>query len=164
MEQFYTFFGQLENSEFITVINTLANNAFKYQIILSDETISFITPTLYIINWSTHLQYNNTKFKGLLIDLNISTWSKGGIGQRKRLEQLDISVQLYKSIAGSTNFIFEIKNIASIRSVILNISMRFIKFCKMPSNSLFLLYLADIDKLGTFFNNITNQVIQMSLS
>ena len=31
-EQFHTFFGQLEGSEPITVVNTLADNAFKHQI------------------------------------------------------------------------------------------------------------------------------------
>ena len=69
-ELFHTSFGQLKSLESITVINTLADNAFKHQIILSDETISPITvPIPYVFNLSTDLQYNDTEFKELLINL-----------------------------------------------------------------------------------------------
>lgn len=45
-KQFYTFFGQLEGSMFLTVVNILANNIFKHQIILSNETVFSITLAL----------------------------------------------------------------------------------------------------------------------
>ena len=68
-EQFHIFFGQLKISEPITIINILANNAFKYQIIPSDEIVLPITvPTPYVFNSSTDSQYKNTEFKGLIID------------------------------------------------------------------------------------------------
>ena len=73
LEQFYTFFNKLKGLESIRVVNILANNTFKYYITLSEKTISFITPAPYVFNSSTNLQYNDTKFKRLFIDLGTST-------------------------------------------------------------------------------------------
>lgn len=56
------------------IVNTLADNAFKHQIILSDKTIlPIIIPALYVFKLSTDSQYNDTEFKGLFIDLGVST-------------------------------------------------------------------------------------------
>ena len=54
-EQFHTLIGQLQSSESSIVINTLADNLFKYQIIMSDETAPLVTPTPYVFNLSTDL-------------------------------------------------------------------------------------------------------------
>ena len=69
-------------------------------------------------------------------------------------------MQLNKYIAGLANFTFGIGNATSIGSVILDIPMGSIIFHILPVNTPFLLCLADMDKLGAFFNNIPNQVIQ----
>lgn len=122
-EQFHTSIGQLHSSESLTVVNTLADNAFKHQITLSDKTVSPITLTPYVFNSSTDSQYNDTEFKGLVINSSASTRSTGGIGQLKALQQLDTSVQLDKNAAGSTNFTFEIGNAASIGSINLDTSL-----------------------------------------
>lgn len=64
----------LKGFEFIIAVNTLADNAFKHQITLSDKIVPSITvPVPYVFNSSTDSQYNNTEFKGLLINLNVST-------------------------------------------------------------------------------------------
>lgn len=78
-EQFYTFFGQLKSSKSITIVNTLVDNIFKYQITLNDKIIFSITLTLYTFNLSTNLQYNNTEFKRLLINSSVSTRSTNDI-------------------------------------------------------------------------------------
>ena len=159
--QFYTSFGQLEGSESMTVVNTLADNAFKHRITLSDKTVLPITvPTPYLFNLSTDSRYNDIKFKGLLIDSRASTRSTRGIGQLKVLQQLDINIQLDKNTAGSANFTFGIGSAASIGSVNLDTPLGPITFYIVPINTPFLLCLADMDKHGAFFNNITNQVIQ----
>ena len=144
----------------ITVVNTLADNTFKYQIILSDEIVLSITDLApYVFNFSTDLQYNDAEFKGLLIDSSISTQSIGGIGQLKALQQFNISVQLNKNTAELANFIFGIKSVASIRFINLYTLLGSVTFHIVPVNTSFLLCLADMDKYGVFFNNITNQVI-----
>ena len=128
---------------------------------MSDKTVSPTTLTPYVFNSSTDSQYNDTESKGLLIDSRASTRSTDGIDQLKVLQQLDITVQLVKNIAGSANFKFGIGSVTSIGSVNLETSLGLIMFHIVPVNTLFLLCLADIDKLGAFFNNITNEVIQI---
>lgn len=70
-------------------------------------------------------------------------------------------MQINKNIAELTNFIFEIDNIVSIELIILNILLRSIIFYIMLIYTLFLLCLANMNKLRVFFNNITKQVIQL---
>lgn len=90
--QFHTSFSQLKSSKSITVVNTLADNAFKHQIIWSNETVlPIIVSASYIFNLSTDLRYNKIKFKEVFIDLKASNQSSRGIGQLKALQQLDIS-------------------------------------------------------------------------
>ena len=158
-EQFYISSGQLQGSESVTV-NTLDDNALNHQITLSDKTVSSISPASYVINSSSDSQYNDIEFKGLLIGSGVSTQSTGGIGQLKALQQQDTSVQLDKSTAGSANFTFGIGSTSSIGSVNLDTPLGSITFHIVPLNIPFLICLADMDKLGVFFNNVTNQVIQ----
>lgn len=49
-KKYYTSVCQMQNSESVTTVNALADNIFKYQIILSNKTIFFITLALYIFN------------------------------------------------------------------------------------------------------------------
>lgn len=122
---------------------------------MNNKIIFSIISTFYIFNSSIDLQYNNTKFKKIFIDLDILTRLIGNIGQFKILQQLNISIQLDKNITSSANFIFKIGNIIFIRLVILDIPIELITFHIVPVNTLFLLYLADINKFRAFFNNIT---------
>lgn len=147
-------------SKSITAINALANNAFNQQITLSNKTVSPITHTFYVFNSSTDLQYNNTKFKRLFINLDSSTQLSSSINQLKVLQQFNTSVQLDKNKAGLANFIFGSESTTSIRLVILDILIKLIIFHIVPVSTLFLLCPADINKLGAFFNKIMNQVIQ----
>lgn len=64
-------------------------------------------------------------------------------------------MQLDKNIAESQNFIFRIENTISVKSVLLDILIGSIIFHIVPINILFLFCLAKINKLETFFNNIT---------
>lgn len=47
--------------------------------------------------------------------------------------------------------------------MVLDILMGLIIFYIVPVNTLLLLYLADIDKLSLFSNNITNYIIQSQI-
>lgn len=161
LEQFHTALVRLEGSKSKIVINTLADNTFKYQIILSDETLPLINvPAFYVFNLLTDSQYNNTQFKKLLIELGASSQLTSGIDQLKALQQLDTSVQLDRNKAGSAKFTFKIGSIISIKLVILDIQLVSIIFHIVSIKTLFLLCLANMDKLKTFFDNIINQLIQ----
>ena len=72
-------------------------------------------------------------------------------------------MQLDKNKARSANFPFKIRSISSIGLVILDIPIGSIIFYIVLLNNPFLLCLADMDKLGTFYNNITNWVIQSQI-
>lgn len=74
---------------------------------------------------------------------------------------MNISIQLDKNTAKSANFTFEIGHAVSIRSFNLDTLLGSIIFYIVPVNTPLLLCLADIDKLGAFFNNITNEVVQI---
>lgn len=80
----------------------------------------------------------------------------GSISQLKKLQQRNSFIQLDKNIARLTNFTFKIRSAIFIRSVILNTPIRLITFHIVPINTPFLLCLANMDKLGLYFNNITN--------
>lgn len=62
------------------------------------------------------------------------------------------------------NFVFKIGNISFISSINFNITSEMIILYIIQVNKPFLLYFADIDKWGVFFNNFTNQVIQFNNS
>lgn len=57
------------------VINTLAKNTFKYQNTLNDKIVLSITITAsYIFKLLTDFQYNDIKFKRLLINSSVLIW------------------------------------------------------------------------------------------
>ena len=77
------------------------------------------------------------------------------------MQQNDISVQLDKITARSANFLFEIGSAASIGLINLDIQLSSITFYILPINTSFLLGLADIEKLGAFYNNIIEKIMQI---
>ena len=163
-ESFFTSLGELENSESRITTGLLADNSFRHWITSKDDTITLTSPKSYSYNTSTGSRYNDTEFKGLLIDSGAATRSTGGISQFKALQQLDKLVKLDESTAGSTNFVFGIGSTTSIGTVRLDIPIEAVTFHIIQVNTPFLLCLADIDKLGVFFNNITNELVQSNHS
>lgn len=95
-----------------------------------------------------------------MIDSSVATHSTSEIDQFKALQAVNNSIQLDKSIIRSASFIFGIESTLSIGIVILKMLIELVVFYIIQTNILFLLYLADIDKLGVFFNNINNKLIQ----
>lgn len=158
--QFYTSISRLQSFDSITVVNTLADNVLKDQIILKNEIVLPITVfASYVFNLSINSQYNDTKFKEFFIDSDASIQSSWGISPLKALQHFDTSVQLNKNTARLVNLIFRIGSIVFIGSIYLDTPLEQITFYIVPVNTLFLLCLADIDKYRAFFKNITYQVI-----
>ena len=168
-EVFCTFLNTLKNFDCILITNFLIDHTAKHQIIDIDKsefssrtensgTENSSIPYAYIA--STSFRYDDTKFKDLLIDSNAATRSTDDIGQLKVLQKIDNTIQLNQSTAESTNFVFDIENIGSIKSINISTSIGPITFHIISVNILFLLCLADLDKSKTFFNNVTNKIIQ----
>lgn len=152
-ETFFTSFGEMLNAESMDTTSLLADKAFKHRITSTDNTAA-PTPAIlgpYNFNTTTDIQYDDTKFKGLLIDSGAATRSTGGVGQLRALQQ--------KTTAGSSNFVFGIGSAQSIGKIKLDTPIGMIVFHIIQVNPPFLLCLADMDRLGAFFNNITNKLL-----
>lgn len=110
-----------------------------------DSTIDTPKPTLYLYNLVFKSQYNNSEFKGLLIDSEAVTQSTGGISQLKALQQLDNTIRLDKTIADSADFVFGIGNTPTIGTIQLSTPMSMVTFYIVEVVIFFLLCLADMD-------------------
>lgn len=82
---FLTQLGPLQNTKLTNTINLLSDNVFKHQITSANITVLVVNLMSYSFTTLTNIQYNNSKFKELLIDLRAATWSIGGLGQLKAL-------------------------------------------------------------------------------
>lgn len=74
-----------------------------------------------------NMQYNNSKFKQLLIDLNAATRFTGSFGQLKALAKFFFE-KLGKLIARLTSFVLKIRSISFIGIVNLNTLFEIIVF------------------------------------
>ena len=163
-ETFLTSLGVLQPTELAVTTSILADYAFLHQITLKDKTIPSVTPVLYTYTTGINLRYNDTEFKGLHIDSGAAVRSTGGISQFQALQRLDNSVLLDKTTAGSMNITFGMESTSSIGTVNLVTPIGTIVFHIVKVNTPFLLCLADIDKTGAYFNNITNILVQKNRS
>lgn len=159
-QQFFTSVGALETRQSSAITEALADYAFKHRVTMEDETVSPPELESYAFNAVTESRYDATEFKGLLIDSGASTKSTGGIGQFKALQKIDDSIKIDYSTAGSANFTFGIGSTASLGQINLETPIGSIIFHIVSVNTPFLLCLADMDKLGVFFNNVTNELVQ----
>ena len=66
------------------------------------------------------------------------------------------SIKLNRSTEGSIKVKFGIGTLSSLGSTIIDTLIGLIRFYIIPSKTLFLLSLADIDELKVYFNNLWN--------
>ncbi len=155
-ELFLTSIDQIDDVEFIT--NTLSNKAFAHRLTAKDDTIEvFIKLISYSYITSSESRYDDREFKGLLIDSDAARKSIEKMGQFKALQRID-DVKLNKS--NRHIFKFEIENISFVESINLETSLETITFHIVETNISFLLFLADLDRLSVYFNNLTNELMQ----
>ena len=162
-EVFCNSLNTLKNFDCILIINFLTDHAAKHQITDIDESENSNIENFsisYAYTSSTSFKYDVTEFKDLLIDSDAATRSTDDIGQLKALQKIDDTIQLNQSTAESANFVFEIGSTGSIGSINISTSIEPITFHIISVNILFLLCLTNLDKSETFFNNVTNKVIQ----
>ncbi len=133
------------------------------RIVWSQRTISLPTilrsNLLYNYTSFTDSRYDDRDFKNLLINLDAARKSTEKMRQFKTLQRIDY-VKLNKS--NRHTFKFETENISSVESINLETSLETITFHIVEINISFLLFLADLDRLSVYFNNLTNELIQNS--
>lgn len=116
-------------------------------------------PVFFAFNTITKSQYNNTKIKNLLVDFNTLIKSTNRLSQLKTLLKINNKIKINNSKAGLANFIFDISNTVILRHINLDILIKLVIICIEFVNMTFFFYLANIDKLNIFFNNITNELV-----
>jgi hypothetical protein len=85
VETFFTSFEIMRNAELETIVNILADNAFKHRIICSNNIIVSIDFQSYVYT-CIDSRYNESKFKKLLIDFDVVTRFIDEIDQFKILQ------------------------------------------------------------------------------
>jgi hypothetical protein len=68
----------------------------------------------------------------------------------------NISIDLNRIKTDTVNVQFEIESISSVESITIDISIELVKFYVIKTNTLFLLNLADMNRLKVYFNNVEN--------
>ena len=161
---FSSYFESMKLNDSISATNLLADNVFHHRMIMKDNTTLAIKDNnqSYSYNIVISFRYDNEEFKDLLIDSEAANRSTEELDQLETLQKIDQTISLNRSIVGSTSFVFEINSTSSIEIIKLSTLMRTITFHIIQINTFFLLSLADMNRLEAFFNNITNEVIQIN--
>ena len=108
-ELFLTSIGRIKIPESEQTTNLLADNSFKYRITSTDKTITSIAPIPYTFSTSSNSRYDESEFKGLLIDSGAATRSTGGIGQLKALQKIDDSINFTSALPGQPVLYLELE-------------------------------------------------------
>ena len=93
-------------------------------------------------------RYNNDEFMGFIVDTGAAKHSTCGLPQFKALKILRNKVDVNKSTAGSVCVQFGIGTAASIGSSAVETPIGWVTFHIFPTDTPFLLSLADLDRLN----------------
>jgi hypothetical protein len=96
---------------------------------------------------TTTSRYTSTVFMGIIIDTAVSKKSTGGYGQFKALQKSDPTVSLNTLTRGQVKVEFGIGTTTSIGTTEITTPVGKVQFHIVPVDTLFLLSLADIDRL-----------------
>ena len=126
---------------------------------LSDmATMHAVTKTIPIRSKPT--RYSDQYFYGIMIDTGAAFASSAGWAQYKALSHIQ-SVSL-DTAAAKESFKFGIGSTKSLGTVSVDCPIGRISFHIIDADTPFLLSLCDLDKLGYFFNNLSNQLTSKS--
>jgi hypothetical protein len=150
-------FFQFLHSRFSSIYLVLANNIFV-DLFVFEERIKIYTIQLY--NYITFIikRFDDQKFKKILIDTNAVFVSIDEHKQFIALRRIR-KIELRKTNFQSNDIIFDVDNISIIDRVDLNTSLKRIIFYIIEIDISFLLFLANMNKFKTYFNNVVNKVI-----
>ena len=172
-EAFFTSAGSLSRDLASSTVTELANRAFLHQVTKEipnpKETLSPRDPSegtldprdLSVYSMSLS-RYDSRQFHGVMVNTGAAMCSTAGYGQFQAFQRTVTAtdqVELNTTKKGAVKVQFGIGSTSSIGSALIATPIGQVEFHIMTSNTPFLLSLADIDKLGTYFNNLTNNLI-----
>ncbi|KAI1002730.1 hypothetical protein K3495_g5472 [Podosphaera aphanis] len=136
----------------------LMDQAFLYRI--TGEDIYNTAPDTSADQFTLTGRYSKMKFQGILPDTGAAQVSTAGHEQFRALKIEDPLVQLDNAAAGKAIVRFgKGTSVASIGSLMLKTPIGTINFHVLDTPTPFLLCLADMDRLGVYFDNTTNQLV-----
>ena len=104
-------------------------------------------------------RYTLNHFYGILVDTGAAERSTGGYPQFQALQSTDKDLQMDESTKGSVHVRFGIGTASSLGSISMKTPIGTVQFHIFPSETPFLLCLADMDRLGVYFNNVSNTLV-----
>jgi hypothetical protein len=107
---------------------------------------------------STTNRYDSHRFYRVVIDTGASKYSTAGYGQFQALQRTN-GITLNKNTKGQVKVQFGISSTSSIGSTMVKTPIGQVEFHIMHARTPFLLSLADMDKLGVYFNNLSNVIV-----
>ncbi|XP_044723961.1 restless-like transposase [Hirsutella rhossiliensis] len=105
-------------------------------------------------------RYSRLRFQGIIIDTGAAKVSTAGYDQCIALQRADPAITLDKTTAGQASIKFgNGEAILSLGSIALKTPLGRITFHILKTPTPFLLSLADMDRLGIYFNNLTDTIV-----
>jgi hypothetical protein len=148
---------------FCTITQCLADQAFLYHI-SGNDIYSPGAPSAPASQFLLEGRYTRSVYQGILPDTGAANVSIVGKEQYLALTQEDPTVKIDTSTAGNASIKFSKGSVtASISTTQVSTDIRNINFEVLNAPTLFLLCLADMDRLKVYFNNTTDELVQGDL-
>ena len=155
-ETFITLFEIIKDVE--SMLSNLINRSFKHslidqasQLVENEVQNSFV----YLIDD----RYSFSQFHEIMIDIEAFKHSTTDYDQylayQKYIENISINIEKAEAV----NVQFDIEEISFIDSIMIIMLMNTTKFHMIRANTLFLLCLADMNRLSVYLNNLINKLI-----
>ena len=161
---YITSYSEINSNNAVLTVTELANRACRHALTYDNEASSIEDNDLFTYTSVTILRYTSTKFIGVIIDTGASQRSIAGYGQYLALKHNIPIVHLNESTKGTVNVQFGIGSTSLIGSVTVLTPIGDVDFHVVRVDTLFLLCLADLDRLQVYYNNITNSLVTPSKS
>ncbi|KAI0994365.1 hypothetical protein K3495_g13815 [Podosphaera aphanis] len=154
---FLTSYGQINGHD---TISELHDQSIFHLITNSTPHFLNIDPFTY----TTGKRYTSDKFYGIMIDTGASKWPTAGYGQFIAYKTINKNASIDTSTASALNVQFGIGSTSSLGSIKVQSPVGEITFHVVKADTPFLPCLKDIDRLGVYFNNLDNKLIQNKIS
>src|SRR6266700_3309993 len=110
--------------------------------------------------FSFNNRYSANIFHSIMPDTGAAGVSIVGEPQVQALQQLNSSIQINQLTAGQYTIHFGKGTAISLSTIRVQTPLKYITFYIIPTNTPFLFYIKDIDKLGVRLDNLKNILIQ----
>jgi hypothetical protein len=154
-QQFFTIYGPINGQ----IIIILLNNAAAAHGITGIDPFEKRKPRKESHLFIFYSRYDSNIFQGIMPDTGAAGISTAGEPQVKALQLKFPNVTMNSSTAGHKMKFGNNPKSTFLETVAVETPFRTIRFAVMPTNTPFLLCLANMDRYGVYFNNINNTLV-----